>query len=901
MNRRIRPHLWLVSLISRMVPRRFRSDWKEEWKAELVHRESVLARRSQSDWKARNDLIRRGLASFWDALAMQPRRLEEEFLQDIRYAIRLLIKQKAITAVAIVSLAVGIGANTALFSLIDAMLLKKLPVHNPDDLVLFNWSAVQAGMDLPLSITFDGNRTDPGTGRTTWDSFSYRVFEQFRTSNKTLSAIFAFARIYRANIVADGNAEIGDGELVSGGYFNGLGVSTIAGRPIQDSDDNTAAAPVAVLGYRYWQQRFGLDPAIVGKTLKVNNVSLTVIGIAPPDFSGTLQVQDSPDIYVPMALEPLLVSPNGGGPIEMPDWWWLQIMGRVRPGVSPEQVRGNMDGVFQQNVREISGNKSPSPFSPTLEVVSGSRGLYSSRETYSQPLMILMVIMGLVLLIACVNVANLLLARAATRQREIVTRLSIGATRLRLIRQLLTESVVLASLGGSLGIVFGYWGKDLLLKWGPWGIQSEQVTVRMDLRVLGFAIAISVFTGILFGIVPAMRSVRTELAPALIQNARTLSAGRTRVSKSLLVLQVAMSLVLMVGAAFFIQTLWKLKHVDVGFDTGNVLLFKIDPTLNRYPVAQFTTAMEQITERLQAIEGVRGVTVSDSALIADGGNFGSRNRSDVRAAMLGIRWNFFQTMGVPVVSGRSFTPQDNAIAPKVALINETLARRYFPDANPVGKRVWDAEIVGVVRDTKIGSVRRDIPPAVFTPYLQERPRRMTFQIRFTDAARALIPAFRNVVKQVDSNLPVYDIRTLEEQVDRTQLSQAILFANFASAFGAVALFLVCVGLYGVTSYNVARRTHEIGIRIALGAKTSTVRTMVMQEILFLVLVGVGLGLAGALTLTNKIRTMLFGITPNDPMTVFMAIAVLVGVAAFSGYLPARRASKVDPMIALRYE
>src|SRR5262249_18229610 len=402
-----------------------------------------------------------------------------------------------------------------------------------------------------------------------------------------LSAIFAFARIYRANIVADATAEIGDGELVSGGYFNGLGVSTIAGRPIQDSDDNTAAAPVAVIGYRYWQKRFGLEPAIVGKTLKVINVSLTVIGIAPPDFSGTLQVQDSPDIYVPMALEPLLVSPNGGGPMQVPDWWWLQIMGRVRPGVSPEQVRGNMDGVFQQNVREISGDKSPSPFSPTLEVVSGSRGLYSSRETYSQPLMILMVIMGLVLLIACVNVANLLLARAATRQREIVTRLSIGATRLRLIRQLLTESVVLASLGGSLGIVFGYWGKDLLLKWGPWGVQSEQVTVRMDLRVLGFAIAISVFTGILFGIVPAMRSARTELAPVLIQNARTLSAGRTRVSKSLLVLQVAMSLVLLVGAAFFIQTLWKLKHVDVGFDTGNVLLFKIDPTLNRYPAAQF--------------------------------------------------------------------------------------------------------------------------------------------------------------------------------------------------------------------------------------------------------------------------------------------------------------------------
>jgi predicted permease len=901
MNRRIRLHLWLVSLISRIVPRRFRSDWKQEWEAELVHRESVLARRSQSDWKARTDLLRRGLASFWDALAMQPRRLEEEFMQDIRYAIRLLVKQKAITAVAIVSLAVGIGANTALFSLIDAMLLKKLPLHNPDELVLFNWSAPQAGRVLPLNITFDGNRTDPATGLTTWDSFSYRAFEQFRANNETLSAIFAFARIYRANIVADGNAEIGDGQLVSGGYFNGLGVSTVAGRPIQDSDDYPAATPVAVIGYRYWRERFGLDPAIVGKTLRVNNVSLTVIGITPPDFSGTLQVQDSPDIYVPMALEPLIVSPNGAGPMQMPDWWWLQIMGRVRPGVHAEQVRGNMDGLFQQNVKEMLGNKPQVPFNPTLEVVSGSRGLYVSRETYSQPLMILMVIMGLVLLIACVNVANLLLARAATRQREIVTRLSIGATRLRLIRQLLTESVVLAFLGGSLGIAFAYWGKDLLLKWGPWGIQSEQVTVRVDLRVLGFAIAISVVTGILFGIVPAMRSVRTELAPVLIQNARTLSGRRSRVSKSLLVLQVAMSLVLLVGAAFFVQTLWKLKHVDVGFDTGNLLLFKIDPTLNRYPAAQFTSAMEQIIERLQTIDGVHGVAISDNALVADGGNFGSRNRSDVRAAMLGIRWNFFQTMGVPVVSGRSFSPQDNAISQKVALINETLAKRYFPDANPVGKRVWDAEIVGVVRDTKIGALRRDIPPAVFTPYLQERPRRMTFQIRFTGASRSLIPAFRDAVKQVDSNLPIYDIRTLDEQIDRTQLSQEILFSNFASVFGAAALFLVCVGLYGVTSNNVVRRTHEIGIRIALGAKTSNVCTMIMRETLLVVFAGVGLGLAGALTLTNRIQSMLFGLTPNDPITVSMAIAALVGVAAFAGYLPARRASKVDPIVALRYE
>ena len=898
MKRKFKPHLWLLSQVSRIVPKRFRSEWQREWEAELIHRESILGQWQRSDRNARADLIRRSLSSFWDAVAMQPRRLEEEVMQDIRYGIRLLLQQKGIAAVAILSLALGIGANTALFSVIDSILLKKLPVRNPEELVLFNWVSPSQEV-MPPSVTFDGNRTDPVTGATIWDSFSYRAFERFKANNRTLSPIFAFARLYRANVVMDGDAQVGDGQLVTGEYFAGLGVNAVLGRTIQDTDDNLAAPPVAVLGYRYWQQRFKLDPTIIGKSLKLNNVPVTVIGIAPPGFSGTLQVGDSPDLYVPMFTEHFFAAfagnPEGESALTKPDYWWLQIMGRVRPDVGFAQVRGNMEAAFREAASE--GIKEYQRI--TLQVVSGSQGLQSSRDAFIQPLQILMFIIGLVLLIACVNVANLLLARATAREREMVTRLSVGATRLRLLRQLVTESVLLACLGGFLGALLAYWGKDLLVNWGPWGTQ-EQITAKVDLRVLGFTFAISVLTGVLFGLLPAFRATRAELSSALGQHSRTISAARSRLTKSLLVVQVGMALVLLVGAGFFVQTLWKLKHVDVGFKTANLMLFKVDPSLNRYPQAQFVNTVEQIVERLQKIDGVESATASSNALIADGGNAGSLNGSEISASMLSTRWNFFDAMGVPVVAGRSFTSHDDPLAPKVVMVNEALVRRYFPNTDPIGKTVWDMEIVGVVRNTKVTSVRRETPPAVFSLYVQERPRRMTFQVRFKGDPASLISKIREVVRQVDSNVPIFEMRTMNDQINRV-LSQSRLFANFGAAFGTLALFLVCVGLYGTMSYTVVRRTHEIGVRLALGANRFDVRLMVMRETLILIACGIGLGLAGTFALTQQIQSMLFGLEPNDPTTIAVAIGVMTLIAALAGYLPARRASKVDPVIALRYE
>jgi predicted permease len=823
---------------------------------------------------------------------------------DLRYALRLLGQHKVVTAVAVFSLALGIGANTALFSLIDAMLLRSLPVPNPEQLVLFTWEAPQSAMrDFPGGLTFDGNRTDPATGVTTWNSFPYRTYELFAANNDTLTDLFAFARIYRANVVADGDARVGDGQLVSGNYFAALGVRMAAGRPIVEADDTASAAPVAVLGYRYWQQRFALDPGVVGRTLAVNDVAVTVVGIAPPEFSGTLQVEDSPDIYLPLAKEPeIVVNPFGASALRTPNWWWLQIMGRSPAGVAHEQVAAQFGSLFAQSVAETRGDRG-AEFAPRLGVVSGSQGLHSSRERYAPAIVILIGIMALVLLAACANAASLLLARAATRQREIATRMAVGASSGRVLRQLLTESVLLALLSGALGVLLASWGRELLLKWGPWSVQSEQLVTHVDWRVLGFAFAVSLVTGVLFGVAPALRAVRSGNEAVQMKAGASAGTHRSKLARSLLTGQVAMSVVLLVGAGLFAQTLWNLKRVDLGFDASNLLLFRVDPALNRYDAPRFLANIERMIERLSQVEGLRGVTIAQRPLVAGGLNFGARNGSDMQAAMPGpVRWNFFATLGVPIVAGRGFEAGDGPSGPKVAVVNETFARRYFPDENAVGKKVWgDFDVVGVVKDTRLRTLRGEIPPAVFTVHTQEPAGLMTFQARFDGDYAELIPAIREIARQVDPNLAVYDFTTLEELIERTQLTQERLFAGFATVFAAVALFLVCVGLYGVVSYNVARRTHEIGIRMAIGARAADVRAMVLRETLVVLVAGGVIGVVAALFATRQLASMLFGLASADPATIVGAVAVLGAVAALAGYLPARRASRIDPLTALRYE
>lgn len=844
--------------------------------------------------------------------------------QDLRYGVRMLLKSKAFTAIAVLSLALGIGANTALFSLVDAVLLKVLPVKKPNELVLFNWLSGPRGMSRGLNGFVD---TDPATGMRTSTSFSYLAFERFRDHNESLSDVFAFARMHELNVSLDGQPEIARGQLVSGGYYAGLGVRAVKGRTIAVEDDYAGAAPVAVVTYRYWQRRFGQDPEIVGKTVIVNNVPFTIIGVTPPEFFGALQVGESPDLSIPFSMQPQL-SPSESD-ITKPWVWWVQIMGRLNSGVTTERAAASFESIFQQSAEEgwtaalarfppRGQAQNPAPRDvPKLRAESGSQGLTESRRAYSEPLTILLAIVGLVLLIACANVANLLLARGATRQKEIAVRLAIGASRWRLVRQLLTESVLLAILGGAAGVLFAYWGKDLLLNLRPWGGAELALDLKLDLRVLGFTIAVSLVTGLLFGLAPALRATRVDLTPALKDNARSVAGGsRSYLTKSLIVAQVAMSLVLLVGAGLFVRTLRNLQNVDVGFNRENLLLFNVEPGLNGYTNAQIAQLYRQLTERLEAAPGVRSATVSLIPLLAGYGRTSSisvqghtpqpGDEDDAKVNTVGE--SFFATMEMPILLGRSLSLHDDERAPKVAVINQMLARKYFGDENPLGRRFGfggpetsgQIEIVGVARDAKYTDMRRETEPTVYLPYPQSIPRSATFIVRSSGNPTALTASIRDAVRDVDSNLPIFGVKTQSQQADES-LVQERLFATLSSFFGVLALLLACIGLYGVMSYGVARRTNEIGIRMALGATSTRVTRMVMRETMLVVGIGVAIGLGAAVATTRLVAVMLFGLAPTDPVTVSFAVLLMIAVAALAGYIPARRAARVDPMVALRYE
>ena len=847
------------------------------------------------------------------------------FGQDLRYGLRMLLKSKGFTLVAVLSLALGIGANTALFTLIDAVLLKMLPVERPNELVLLSWIS---GPRLKAWSSDGRISTDPASGLRTSTSFSYLAFERIRDNNEALSAVFAFAPLSQLNVSVAGQPEIAAGQLVSGGYYTGLGVKPMLGRTITNYDDKAGASPVAVITHRYWQRRFAQDAQIAGKTVIVNNVPFTIVGVTPPEFFGALQVGESADLSIPMAMQPQMSSDHQSG-LSTPWSWWLQIMGRLNPGVTAEQAAASFESTFQQSAEEgWAGALTRFPSQrqaqsgaprdvPRLRASSGSQGLTELRREYSQPLTILMVIVGLVLLIACANVANLLLARAAVRQKEIAVRLTIGASRWRLIRQLLTESVLLAILGGSVGVAFAYWGKDLLLLLRPWGGGELALDLKLDVRVLGFTIAVSLATGLLFGLAPALRATRVDLTPALKDNSRSVVGGsRSLLNKSLIVVQVAVSLVLVVGAGLFVRTLRNLENVDVGFNRENLLLFSIDPGLSGYDNTQIAQLYRRITERLEAVPGVRSATMSmvpllsgmarTSGVSVEGHTSQDGESGDAKVNNVGT--SFFETMEIPILLGRGLSQRDDELAPKIAVVNQMMARKYFGDDNPIGGRfgfggpptAGQIEIIGVARDASYTGLRDQTEPTVYLPYLQSPPRWATFVVRTSGNIASMSSSIRDAVREVDSNLPLFAMKTQSQQIDES-LVQERLFASLSSFFGALALALACIGLYGVMSYGVARRTNEIGVRMALGATGSRVTRMVMRETMLVVLIGVVIGFGTAMATTRLVASMLFGIEPTDLGTILFAVLLMIAVAALAGYIPARRASKVDPIIALRYE
>jgi predicted permease len=857
------------------------------------------------------------------------------FLHDVRFGARMLAKDRIVTMVAVLSLALGIGGITAVFSLVDAILLKDLPVRKPAELVLFDW---QSGPN-PIATGLNGSlHQDQKSGTMSSTSFSYDTFRKFSDEAQTLSSVIAFAELEPINANIDGLAEVVSGQLVSGSYYRGLGVSAVAGRTLTDSDDQPAAEPVAVISHRYWQRRFALAPDTIGKVIYLNGSAVTIVGVTPRGFQGTLEVGSSPDVSLALAMQPRL---NDEDMLNDPGMWWVQIIGRRNPGVAIEQSRASLEGIFQQSAREgramadaraaatsrSGGGAGPDatpPDLPSLRVASGSQGLSQMRAEYESPLLILLGVVTLVLLIACANVATILLSRAAIRQREIAVRLAVGASRWRLVRQLLTESVLLAGLGGALGAVFANWGKDALMALRAWGGGNAlQLDVELDLRVLGFTAAISLLTGILFGLAPAFKSTKVDLNSGLKVNTRNvIGGGRFGLNKALVTTQVALSQLLLIGAGLFLATLTNLNSVDVGFNTSNLLVFKVNPSLSGYKKEQVPGLYQQLLERIESVPGVVSASISRHRLLS---NSASINRAfiDGQPSATGgqgrtmrdyvwvqqVRSNFLDTIGIPILAGRGLTEQDDARSQKVAVINQTMARKYFGDSDPIGRRFGlekaersrEIVIVGIARDSKISDIRMETPAAVYIPYLQEaRAGQMDFEIRTTGEPSVLIGAIREEIGKVDPNLPLFDVSSQSEQVKET-LTNERLFASLSAFFGLLALLLACLGLYGVMSYAIARRTNEIGIRMALGAKAVDVTRMVMRETMIMVVVGVLIGLGAAIATTRFVESMLFGLTPRDPLTIAMGVAVMLVVAAIAGYIPARRASRVDPMEALRHE
>ncbi|HSB11474.1 MAG TPA: ABC transporter permease [Blastocatellia bacterium] len=854
------------------------------------------------------------------------------FLQDLRYGIRMLARSRAFTAVAVVSLGLAIGANTAIFSLVDAVVLKTLPVRKPNELVLFSWLSGEEFMASTISGTL---KKDKATGLSTSTSFSYDTFNQFRDHSQTLTDVLAFAELEQLTVKADGQATITTGQVVSGSYYSALGVSPMAGRPITEDDDQVGADPVAVISYRYWQRRFGLDPNTIGKTVDINGVSFKLIGVAPHGFEGTLQVGQSPDFTIPLAMEPRVRALSGSLMNER-GAWWLRIMGRLKPAATREQTRVELERLFQQSAlegyQESLAQKARKPKGkteergepsvPTLRVASGSQGLNEARAEYSLSLLILAAVVGLVLLIACANVATLLLSRATSRQKEIAVRLALGASRWRVIRQLLTESVLLAILGAALGVVLAFWGKDVLLALRPWGGEELELELKLDPRVLGFTALLSLLTALLFGIAPALRATRVELGSALKETGRSLIGGaHIGLTKGLVIVQVALSLLLLIGAGLFVRTLSNLHSVDLGFNARNLLLFRVDPRLSGYKKDQIANLYQRLLERIEAVPGVTRATLSrhpllsgsaaiDMAFIEDKPTPAAPTSFKDMTWMQRVRANFLDTMEIPIMTGRGLQDTDDERGPRVAVINQTMARKQFGDENPIGKRFGfespehsrDIEIVGVARDAKYSSLRMEVPSTVYLPYLQDLQGlgQMNFEVRTSGDPAQLAGSIREAVREVDANLPLFGMYTQLQQADLSLASER-LFASLSGFFGVLALLLATIGLYGVMSYGVARRTNEIGIRMALGARPPQVVSMVLRETMLLVIVGVAIGVGAAIATTRLIESMLFGLTPNDPVSILLGVLLMICVSAFAGYLPARRASRVDPLTALRHE
>ncbi len=865
----------------------------------------------------------------------------EGLIKDIRYGLRRLMHQPGFTVVAVLTLALGIGANTALFSVVDAVLLKSLPVKDPDGLVLFEYRA-----GLPFRISGMSGTSFVSHDPTVQEDslFRYEVFDRMRqaqtaASDSPLSDLFAFAPVEELNAVIGDQAQVVNGQAVSGGYYKGLGVQPVLGRTIIEADDKAGAPMVVVLSHHFWQEQLGADRSVIGQSLKLNQQSFTIIGVTPPGFTGTLQVDYRPDVTVPISAEPLLLGPGSNlGTQSRGGRWWLDVMGRLKPGATYEQARVSLNTAFQTAALELMpppkradqpAQLEPKDY-PNLMAESGSRGMLDERRLYAPTIYGLFVIVALVLLIACANLANLLLARATSRRGEVTVRLAVGAGRGRLVRQLLTESLLLSALGGTVGVLFAWWGNSVLLSMSDnnAGLVPNNVDLSVNWRVLAFTLAVSMVTGMLFGLAPAWRATKLDLATSLKQNRRTTGAV-SRLGKGLIVAQVSLSLLLLVGAGLYLRSLYNLQHVNLGFNQQNLLLFRLQPEQGGYKDERLVQFYQQLFAKLDNLPGIRAATFAYVPLVArENATNGILLPGEVEAtaprrlaARQMARENYFATMEIPFLRGRGFTAQDDAQAPQVGIVNQTFAREFFPNDDVLGKRVAfrgskrTLEIVGVVGDAKYRSQRDNIPPLIYTPWQQEVAAigQMYFSLRTSGEPTALTGAVRQAVRDLDRNLPLTEVSS---QIQRSQatLGPERLLARLFGFFGGLAMLLAALGLSGVLSYSVAQRTNEIGIRMALGARAGNVLRLVIWQGMKLVLLGLAFAALGGYLLVRLMGTQrfgngvwqrmaeqLYGVQGTNP-TMFVIVAIfLSAVALVACWLPARKAAGVDPMVALRYE